>query len=324
MSKNRLQSYSAAEVDIPVKMLKQPGLIDGFCTGVISPVHIQFIPTNRCNANCSFCSCAGRDKGLEFPFDNVRETIRTFARLGTKAVTITGGGEPTLYRQFGPLLDEFYRAGIQIGIVCNGLNYKQWNYAHMNKRVTWIRMSISDEYDIGGLNEKIYHIRGNLPNVDMALSYVVTENPNPEKMREALEVANRYGLTHIRFVNDINRDFFINSDRVFEGIDTNRAIIQQRRSSTTGMQKCLISLLKPVIYPDGYVYPCCGVQYATAAAAAAHEMLPSFRMCSVEDIWDTWKHQAYFDGSVCEKCYYGSYNCILDSATNQIEHEAFV
>jgi len=54
---NKKDSYTAADA-FPIKVLKNSILQNG----KIKPFHIQLYPTNVCNLNCSFCSCANRNR----------------------------------------------------------------------------------------------------------------------------------------------------------------------------------------------------------------------------------------------------------------------
>ena len=88
---NRVESYTAASV-YPVKVLQSADAVDW--RRCVMPIHVQLNPTNACNLECEFCSCSARDKKIRLPFDLIKDMMVMFKRLGMKAVTITGGGEP--------------------------------------------------------------------------------------------------------------------------------------------------------------------------------------------------------------------------------------
>ena len=90
-------SFTAADT-MPVKLLQHPELIRGITEDrIIPPLHVQLIPTNRCNLNCSFCSCAGENRSEEMAWEQAEEVITLLQDQRTEGVTITGGGEPLLY-----------------------------------------------------------------------------------------------------------------------------------------------------------------------------------------------------------------------------------
>lgn len=313
-------SFSSANMEWPVKLIKHPGLVK---QGRIFPVHIQWMPTNRCNQNCSFCSCADRNKSLEIDMPRSRAAIEQFAALGTQAVTITGGGEPMLYPHISELINCFVKNGIEIGLVTNGINYKTWDYGVLSQ-IRWLRMSIHDEYDFLNFDGKVETITKNLASVDVALSYVVGRMPDNNKINQALAVANKYELTHIRYVTAILAAAPRDNDNISiaNGIDTHRAIFQPREKYETNNGDCWISLAKPVIAADGHIYPCCGVQYAKPGRG--RDMFPDFDMGAIEDIFDIWTHQFPFDGTCCEKCYYGGYNRTLAAMRQHVRHMDFI
>jgi len=73
-------SYQSANA-YPIKLLR---------TDLDKPLHIQLYPTNACNRNCSFCSCANRDKSLAI--SDYKQIIKYFAEHGAESCTISGGG----------------------------------------------------------------------------------------------------------------------------------------------------------------------------------------------------------------------------------------
>ena len=317
------RSFSAANVDLPVKVIKNRGFADLAARGTIIPAHIQWIPTNRCDADCSFCSCANRDTSHELNMQDSRAAIEEFAGLGTRAVTITGGGEPMLYRNMPDLIETFIENGIEVGLVTNGRRWKKWDYDAV-RRARWLRMSISDEYPFDGFDSQIAEMSAKLQAVDFALSYVVTGAIDYRKIREAIRLVNMFRLAHIRIVFDI-----CNADGVpanfmenLGGLDMSRVIVQPRQRFTRGVRDCWISLAKPVIGADGNIYPCCGVQYA--AETQTLDLSSEFAMGTIKDVSEIWAHQRHFNGSVCAKCYYGGYNSTLDTMRAPVRHLAFI
>ena len=100
---NPINSYTAAN-SFPLKIFKNEKLIQSIASGKVIPWHLQLNPTNLCNYNCKFCSCANRDKQENIPFDEISEMLILYKSLGLSCVTITGGGEPTLYKDISKLL----------------------------------------------------------------------------------------------------------------------------------------------------------------------------------------------------------------------------
>jgi MoaA/NifB/PqqE/SkfB family radical SAM enzyme len=305
-------AYTAAGV-LPLKLLRNEPLMDGLRAGRIAPVHVQFMPTNRCNLNCSFCSCAKRDRGLEMTADDADSLAASLKRLGTQSVTITGGGEPLMHPRINDIVDSFYRSAIEVGLVTNGLLLGRLSPYALNS-LTWCRISATDErpFDAGPLDGAVE--TGEL--VDWAFSYVAGRNFNGPNLCRYVEYANSHEFTHVRVVTDlIDLDNSVDMDAVRDclreaGVDDSRVIYQGRKQYDPGMKRCLISLLKPVIGPDGFITPCCGAQYSSEKMDL--DCPESMRMGHVRDIEAIYRDQKCFNGKRCVRCYYGSYNEMLD------------
>jgi len=133
----------------------------------------------------------------------------------------------------------------------------------------------------------------------------------------------------MRIVNDIfiadelkeqmNNVKYYLKDNVFDDSIVN---YQDRSEWTSGYNPCYLSILKPVIGADGYIYPCCGTQYALENPSRDYEEL--MRMGHIDNLEDVLLNQWFFDGSICYKCYYGNYNKVLSILMNGLKHKEFV
>lgn len=120
-------------------------------------LHVQLIPTNLCNHDCSFCayrmhgysSSETFEEKDQIPFCKVQEIIEDCSRLDVKAIEITGGGEPTIYSRFVEMCDLIRQKGIDYAVVTNGSNLNDRKLDALS-RAKWVRFSI----DAG--NEKTY------------------------------------------------------------------------------------------------------------------------------------------------------------------------
>lgn len=112
--------------------------------------HVEFHPCDACNLRCSGCTyfqdTAYRSKPVSFPFDQVGRICST---MRPKAITLVGGGEPTLYSSGGKRLgDLIYALGRGvfgcapvIGLITNGTLWppgdRRWH-----RYLQWIRFSL--------------------------------------------------------------------------------------------------------------------------------------------------------------------------------------
>lgn len=312
-----LDSYVAAS-KFPWKLVQQREKI--FTSSGIVPYHVQFIPTNRCNANCEWCSCKGVDRTIEMPFEESRCMLQYFHDLGMKAITITGGGEPSMHPDIRLILEMCKALGVKVGIVTNGITWsKASDVSWLNRIATWLRLSIINT--VGNYNMSIPQgIIEKLPNVDVGMSFVVTPGVNVDTAVRICRLAEeKSNVTHIRFVHDIldPKESSMTYLREKCQDQTSKAIFQSRSIYTPGTRNCLISRLKPVVDATGYVYPCCGVQYASDDTKRMPE---AFKMCHWRDFHNT----PHFNGEGCIKCYYNDYNETLAKLMAPLEHEEFV
>lgn len=123
------------------------------------PVHINFIISDLCNQDCSFCAYRmsnglshenfvgnsalariGRSNPQrQVPTLKAMEIIDDCAEIGVKAIEFTGGGEPTAHPDH---LDLFFYAqmhGIETGLVTNGVKLSAGAGV---RGMQWIRVSV--------------------------------------------------------------------------------------------------------------------------------------------------------------------------------------
>ena len=309
------ESYIAAST-FPSKLLHTK-VVD---EGKIIPMHIQLSPTNACNLNCDFCSCSDRDKKKELTFAQIKWILNVCAKRGTKAMTITGGGEPLLHPQINEIIRYADILGIEVGLVTNGILLDKLK---SHKNIIWCRISSSD--DRVPAYEAIKKAITINPQTDWAFSYVITKNPNYLIIQELIHFSKKNNFTHIRLVSDL-LDLKNVPDMKWVkasliGVDDSKVIYQGRKEYTKGVKDCYISLMKPVIAPEG-IFPCCGTQYAIHGQL--HDMIDKLSMGKIEDLPKILDKQKPFDGRICDVCYYSQYNSALSKLLNKQEHLNFV
>lgn len=320
-------SYSAAD-SLPVKVLLNDKLLQEIKdTRVIPPYHVQLIPTNKCNLSCGYCSCSDEDREVELDVREVKKIISELARLGTKSVTITGGGEPLLHSDIEDIIWMILDHSIKVGLVTNGMMLNAIGSSVSG--VTWCRISHSDDREFDGKYYKqLWSVVDNNPCVDWAFSYVVSPEPNLETISRVLEFANDNDFRHVRMVADLLQTDKVDLGKLrqrleFNGVNDDRVIYQSRNVPEHG-GPCYICCLKPVIGADAKVYPCCGVQYALDEPS--RKLADVFCLGDAEDMERIVKQysETPFDGSICKRCYYGSYNRVLKLLFLKVEHADFV
>lgn len=310
------KSFTSAS-EFPVKLLPHLGK-------QIRPLHVQLCLTNKCNLACDFCSCGKRNKGQELDIVKLKAFLRQASDLGMEAITITGGGEPLLYRHLSDIIGLCGDLQVKTGLVTNG--YLLPRLKGLIGRFTWIRVSMGNDRDITALQTQLDRVIHE--DTDWAFSYVIGDALNEENIAWTVRYANKHNFTHVRVVPDLVKEYKFPVDSITQSvlrhfcINDSKVIYQNRYEFSLGAKQCLISLLKPVIGADGYVYPCCGVQYAMNKNT--RDFPKEMRMGKMENFEKIIKAQIPFDGSRCKRCYYDNYNKTLGLAKADYEHEEFV
>jgi organic radical activating enzyme len=320
-------SFTAAD-SIPLKVLLDPHLVKHAKEkNRVLPIHIQLLPTNKCNMNCTFCSCSSRDKDLEIDISMAKTIIDKCKKAGTKAVTITGGGEPLMYPYFAELLDYFHMNSIKIGLVTNGLLLHKTPKETLDK-ITWCRISNDDQRTFGGkYREHLSSVVKRSSKVDWAFSHVVSAKPNVDEIARIIEFANEHNFTHVRLVADLFHPEGIDMEVLKAtlrniGMDDAKVVYQGRKAFERGGD-CFIGYLKPLIGPDAKIYACCGVQYALEVPSKdLPEALCLGDAVDIDRILDNSNNP--LDGSICVKCYYMNYNILLKGMLKAVVHQEFV
>ena len=331
MSNDKRNSYTAAS-QFPLKVLLDTDLMDSISNHKkITPVHVQFYVTNRCNLNCKFCSYSKCDKQIELSYERIDEILDSIHKMGCKAITYSGGGEPLMHPKINDIIIRSkFTYEMDVGLVTNGLLLERLTNMALHE-ITWCRISFSDErtFDDGFVNNVMNTVkRGN--NVDWAFSYVVSRNPDYNKIKQIIELANKLEFTHVRLVSDLldldnGADMdLIKSEMKKLKVDDSLVIYQGRKKFTKGHKKCLISLLKPVIDATGNVVACCGVQFKDKKPSLNYGSNESDIMGMYKDLPEIIAKQRYYDGSRCYRCYYAEYNELLKILMDGIEHKNFV
>lgn len=257
------------------------------------------------------------------PVDQAYDIVARYHKMGARAITITGGGDPMCY----PWINDLLRActtvgytGMKIGLVTNGILLPRLD---STQKIKWCRISVDGKHLLS--KESVDKIIS-MPHVDWALSYVLRPH-DYSNLTRAILIANELKMTHIRVVDDILSKEESRIDHAKEiidkhGIDISRVIWQGRKDSTPGCKECRIGLIKPNIDAHGDVYSCCGLQYARSNPDLAY-----LKELSLGNDYEAIvQEQRIFDGSKCDVCYYCLYNSMLGSIleAQDIEHGRFI
>lgn len=113
-----------------------------------NPLYIRIKPTNVCNHNCYYCHYKNPYLTLDeyrstdyIPHDKMMEIIEDMKKMGVKAVTFSGGGEPLVYPYIEEAMEKILEAGIDLSIITNG-SMLAGRKAEILAKAKWVRISI--------------------------------------------------------------------------------------------------------------------------------------------------------------------------------------
>lgn len=118
------------------------------------PIVSHIMPTDVCNFKCAFCSVQHR-AGDSLKMEQIRDYLSQLVPLGLKAVILSGGGNPILFRDgkqdFNSLVEYIHGLGLEIGLISNGVRLVEeagrmtWNGVRVSTldMLKWVRISLS-------------------------------------------------------------------------------------------------------------------------------------------------------------------------------------
>ncbi len=121
------------------------------------PLTVEIDLTNHCNHRCSFCVWGehiSTDKS-SLKKKNLVDCINGMKKLGAKAITFTGGGEPMIHKDFYEILIMSKNIGFDCGLITNGSVITEKNAELLLKNLNWLRISIS-----GGDKDSYFKVQG--------------------------------------------------------------------------------------------------------------------------------------------------------------------
>ncbi|MGH7264788.1 MAG: radical SAM protein [Candidatus Rokuibacteriota bacterium] len=154
------------------------------------PVNVEIDLTNACNHRCTFCQWGSyiQSNRATLPETLVRRTLGELRALGTRAITWTGGGEPTLHKGFFALLDHGHGLGLDNGLITNGSRVDGARDDQLLTQLVWLRVSMAggdaasyravqgrDDFDlvIGNLRRLAEAKRRRAATLDIGVAFLV-------------------------------------------------------------------------------------------------------------------------------------------------------
>ena len=191
----------------------------------LGPISINLDLTSACNFACPHCvDSTIINTGESLKLEEIKLSIDILKARGLLSVILLGGGEPTLHKDFGEIVNYIKSLGLQLGIVTNGSKLgRVERVAHLLEKQDWVRLSLDaasqetfsklhrPKTDVTLLEilRRAREVKLRNPNILLGYSFVIvweglTLNghplyPNINEMPEAVRLARKYGFDYISF-----------------------------------------------------------------------------------------------------------------------------
>ena len=289
--------------------------------GIFRPISLQFAITDNCNLNCEFCSNKKRE-GNEFTFEEIKNILNVFKRLGARSVEFTGG-EPTLHPQINEIINYAKSLDYSIGIKSNGVDiHKRLTYGSMGK-LTWLRISLNS-LDYVDPDKLVLSYISDF--TDLGFSYVYTDKSNIDILNVLKEFKDKYKAKYVRVIPDnaYSNKKIGNLNNSVGNLDIfkEQGFFWQNKNYELPHQ-CWMMWLKPFINTDKNIYYCCCSQMFE------YKFIDKYRLCSTDtnDILKNWLNpKVHFGKEMCKgiKCYFKPQNDFIAELLKECEHSDFI
>jgi hypothetical protein len=253
------------------------------------PINVQLALCEICDSDCPFCSVAARPLKSFIPWPKLVKMMYDFKTLGAKAVEITGGGNPMLYRDkenkkdINDVVLLCSELGLDVGIITNTEKLERHLKPDIYDRINWIRISLikldegknPEDYDFGscprdkiGLSYIIYDGTGGVPDELSRTNkpYIGTTKESIQKIARLIELNPEVKFCRIAgnaLVDGYQTEIQSKWRPIIEEIDTlSKFFIKDIWDSTKPFEDgCYVGLTRPYIAPhpgggDYQVYMC--------------------------------------------------------------------
>lgn len=143
------------------------------------PIVTHVMLTDVCQHTCAFCSVQAR-AGDSLAFDDVMAYLDILIKYGLKAVILSGGGNPILYRckktghNFNDVVHAIHQRGLEIGLITNGMQMRGFPGGTGRERASWV--SVCPE-----TLDKLTWVRISMAGLDHDERQVYVPDIDPEK-----------------------------------------------------------------------------------------------------------------------------------------------
>jgi hypothetical protein len=271
----------------------------------------------------------------KIPFDKIVQGLKDFRELGAKAVEITGGGNPLIYRDgsktINDIVDVAYDLGYEIGIITNSENLQRFLQPDRNPKIKWIRISLAkldegkvpDDYNFDGFDIQ-----------KLALSYIIHDGTTVATIENIARIVERFPeIKFVRIAPDCLTDDSLTIKEkwgdVIAAVDKYNAFFIKEINDNYAPYEggCWVGLIRPYWIASG-IYIC------TSHVLINRTYSDTWKLCEVDDIKAAWErmNERFRQGlppyeidinKECWHCYYYNNNKILHSVIVELPDKNF-
>lgn len=110
-------------------------------TGDTTPIFMEVNPTNKCSLKCAWCISENARGYEEIEIDALEGFFKDFREMGGKAITFSGGGEPTYYSHFNRAVESAKKTGLELGLMTHGIYPNKYTNL-IGENFQWARFSL--------------------------------------------------------------------------------------------------------------------------------------------------------------------------------------
>jgi organic radical activating enzyme len=262
-------------------------------------ISTHIAPEGACNLKCPYCSVTYRDTHQRIELGVIKKYVEDLMTRGLKAVILTGGGEPTIYKHFNELVTWIAGNGLKVALITNGTQAKRVS-PEAWKCFTWVRVSLNVFPD---WEEKIRIPHDQLsPDCTVGCSMVYTPEHRVDTLQKASNVASAIQADYVRVLPNCmlkQEDLICEHealDKDFAKIGDSRFFHQHKLHAAPGCGTCHQSYFRPYLSEaisektgrPGTVFPCDSV----VLNGQAMHFPKLFQLCPAEEVLD------YMDGKI--------------------------
>lgn len=259
--------------------------------GIPVPEVVELFLTNFCNFACPHCRCSRYhgDRSQYLSSGSVAGLLDEFADKGIRTIELGGGGEPLDHPQVEQILSWFSLRSFRIGLITNGYQLVQRPnlIEPLLQCADWVRLSVDGISDdvyrmVHGRRDVSYsRLRETMvelvqraqegyqasrrPRIGMKL---LVQNPNKHQLVNAVDEALAIGVDYLQFKwLEQHRRSVVREERAalaaelrtrLETVPEEALLVDMLSGyeATPVRERCVMSVLHPVIDWDGTVYLC--------------------------------------------------------------------